>query len=47
MNNLFHEVVAEIKTGPNVFLHGPEFWLVFPWIWLIILIIILFGGKSK
>lgn len=47
MNNFFHEFIAELKTGPNVFLHGPEFWLVFPWVCLVILVIALFGGNRK
>lgn len=44
---MWREIVGEIKAGPNVFLHGPEFWLIFPWILWAVFIFIMFGGKRK
>lgn len=44
---MWREIIAEFKTGPSVFLHGPEFWLIFPWALWMLLMIFMIGGKRK
>lgn len=44
---MWREMVAEFKVGHSVFLHAPEFWLIFPWILWAMFIVIMFGGKRK